>query len=303
MQQDNFFDDFFSMASNNPEPIKEEPVVVEVPVSDIQKEAEIPEQEVQESSEKPKEEISEEVIKEFETETQPKEETSVEPEKPKRRKRRTKEEIEADKLKAAEAAAAASSEEIGDESEDETGAAIDNDVSAIKTENAKFNPQKLNYTSVMERISSIAVDDKWDEFQKRINEKFDKIQLDTDINLGSLKFTLSMVASLYPELRMARAEVNSDWDTLTNKLTGLIPRQQIMNLNGTSADMRKKKSYEACENYKIDGIRGTINLYDLEATLRKRKEWIQAKEDSLNKIHSCAIGYLTIFKLMENDKQ
>ena len=303
MQQDNFFDDFFSMASNNPEPVKEEPVVVEISANDIQEETENPEQKVQESTEEPKENVSEDIIKEPEAEAQPKEETSVEPEKPKRRKRRTKEEIEADKLKAAEAVAAASSEEIGDELEDDTGTAIDNDVSAIKTENAKFNPQKLNYTSVMERISSIAIDDKWDEFQKRINEKFDKIQLDTDINPGSLKFTLSMVASLYPELRMARAEVNSDWDTLTNKLTGLIPRQQIMNLNGTSADMRKKKSYEACENYKIDGIRGTINLYDLEATLRKRKEWIQAKEDSLNKIHSCAIGYLTIFKLMENDKQ
>ena len=303
MQQDNFFDDFFSMASNNPEPVKEEPVVVEISANDIQEETENPEQKVQESTEEPKENVSEDIIKEPEAEAQPKEETSVEPEKPKRRKRRTKEEIEADKLKAAEAVAAASSEEIGDELEDDTGTAIDNDVSAIKTENAKFNPQKLNYTSVMERISSIAIDDKWDEFQKRINEKFDKIQLDTDINPGSLKFTLSMVASLYPELRMARAEVNSDWDTLTNKLTGLISRQQIMNLNGTSADMRKKKSYEACENYKIDGIRGTINLYDLEATLRKRKEWIQAKEDSLNKIHSCAIGYLTIFKLMENDKQ
>ena len=303
MQQDNFFDDFFSMASNNPEPVKEEPVVVEISANDIQEETENPEQKVQESTEEPKENVSEDIIKEPEAEAQPKEETSVEPEKPKRRKRRTKEEIEADKLKAAEAVAAASSEEIGDELEDDTGTAIDNDVSTIKTENAKFNPQKLNYTSVMERISSIAIDDKWDEFQKRINEKFDKIQLDTDINPGSLKFTLSMVASLYPELRMARAEVNSDWDTLTNKLTGLISRQQIMNLNGTSADMRKKKSYEACENYKIDGIRGTINLYDLEATLRKRKEWIQAKEDSLNKIHSCAIGYLTIFKLMENDKQ
>ena len=294
-----FFDnyDFFS-GIPNVEPVKEEPVVVNLPFDDDKRETETAEDVPVENISNVEEEKTEENVENL----QPTEENIVEevvveqePEKPKRRKRRTKEEIEADKLKVAEEKAVES-----EEAEEED---VSENISEIKTENAKFNPSKLNFVNVMERISSIAVDDKWDEFQKRINEKFDKIQLDTDINLGSLKFTLSMVASLYPELRMARAEVNSDWDTLTNKLTGLIPRQQIMNLNGSSADMRKKKSYEACESYKIDGIRGTINLYDLEATLRKRKEWIQAKEDSLNKIHSCAIGYLTIFKLMENDKQ
>ena len=220
----------------------------------------------------------------IEEESKPEPET--EPEKPKRRKRRTKEEIEAEK-------AAQTSNDSSDAVEDKKD---DTKVQQIKT-----NVSSVDYDSVMEKFIPVLESEKWTQAKDLIQEKFDKIKLEPDINLGSLKFTLSAIAELYPMIRQLRGEYSVILDRLTNKLTGLIPRQQILNSDGSNVDLRKKKAYEAVEKIKIPGIRGEINFYDVEMITKQRLEWLQCKEDSLNKLHQCTIGYLSIFKLMERD--
>lgn len=220
----------------------------------------------------------------IEEESKPEPET--EPEKPKRRKRRTKEEIEAEKA----AQTSNDSSDAGEDKKDDT-----------KVQQIKTNVSSVDYDSVMEKFIPVLESEKWTQAKDLIQEKFDKIKLEPDINLGSLKFTLSAIAELYPMIRQLRGEYSVILDRLTNKLTGLIPRQQILNSDGSNVDLRKKKAYEAVEKIKIPGIRGEINFYDVEMITKQRLEWLQCKEDSLNKLHQCTIGYLSIFKLMERD--
>ena len=265
----------------DPEESKEE-AVIETTEEAPEPETSVVEEQPAEVVEQLQEPAGEQEVIEEESKPEP----ETEPEKPKRRKRRTKEEIEAEK-------AAQTSNNSSDAVEDKKD---DTKVQQIKT-----NVSSVDYDSIMEKFIPVLESEKWTQAKDLIQEKFDKIKLEPDINLGSLKFTLSAIAELYPMIRQLRGEYSVILDRLTNKLTGLIPRQQILNSDGSNVDLRKKKAYEAVEKIKIPGIRGEINFYDVEMITKQRLEWLQCKEDSLNKLHQCTIGYLSIFKLMERD--
>lgn len=265
----------------DPEESKEE-VVTEITEETSESETSIIEEQPAEVAEQLQEPAGEQEV--IEEESKPGSET--EPEKPKKRKRRTKEEIEAEKA----AQASSDSSNVEENKKDDT-----------KVQQIKTNVSSVDYDSIMEKFIPVLESEKWTQAKDLIQEKFDKIKLEPDINLGSLKFTLSAIAELYPMIRQLRGEYSVILDRLTNKLTGLIPRQQILNSDGSNVDLRKKKAYEAVEKIKIPGIRGEINFYDVEMITKQRLEWLQCKEDSLNKLHQCTIGYLSIFKLMERD--
>lgn len=270
-----------------PEPIFDPEESKEEAVTETTEEA--PEPEISVVEEQPAEvaeQLQESAGEQEVIEEESKPEPETEPEKPKRRKRRTKEEIEAEKA----AQTSNDSSDTGEDKKDDT-----------KVQQIKTNVSSVDYDSVMEKFIPVLESEKWTQAKDLIQEKFDKIKLEPDINLGSLKFTLSAIAELYPMIRQLRGEYSVILDRLTNKLTGLIPRQQILNSDGSNVDLRKKKAYEAVEKIKIPGIRGEINFYDVEMITKQRLEWLQCKEDSLNKLHQCTIGYLSIFKLMERD--
>ena len=265
----------------DPEESKEE-AVIETTEEAPEPETSVVEEQPAEVVEQLQEPAGEQEVIEEESKPEP----ETEPEKPKRRKRRTKEEIEAEKA----AQTSNDSSDAGEDKKDDT-----------KVQQIKTNVSSVDYDSVMEKFIPVLESEKWTQAKDLIQEKFDKIKLEPDINLGSLKFTLSAIAELYPMIRQLRGEYSVILDRLTNKLTGLIPRQQILNSDGSNVDLRKKKAYEAVEKIKIPGIRGEINFYDVEMITKQRLEWLQCKEDSLNKLHQCTIGYLSIFKLMERD--
>ena len=265
----------------DPEESKEE-AVTETTEEAPEPETSVVEEQPAEVAEQLQEPAGEQEVIEEESKPEP----ETEPEKPKRRKRRTKEEIEAEKA----AQTSNDSSDAGEDKKDDT-----------KVQQIKTNVSSVDYDSVMEKFIPVLESEKWTQAKDLIQEKFDKIKLEPDINLGSLKFTLSAIAELYPMIRQLRGEYSVILDRLTNKLTGLIPRQQILNSDGSNVDLRKKKAYEAVEKIKIPGIRGEINFYDVEMITKQRLEWLQCKEDSLNKLHQCTIGYLSIFKLMERD--
>lgn len=265
----------------DPEESKEE-AVTETTEEAPEPETSVAEEQPAEVAEQLQEPAGEQEVIEEESKPEP----ETEPEKPKRRKRRTKEEIEAEKA----AQTSNNSSDAGEDKKDDT-----------KVQQIKTNVSSVDYDSVMEKFIPVLESEKWTQAKDLIQEKFDKIKLEPDINLGSLKFTLSAIAELYPMIRQLRGEYSVILDRLTNKLTGLIPRQQILNSDGSNVDLRKKKAYEAVEKIKIPGIRGEINFYDVEMITKQRLEWLQCKEDSLNKLHQCTIGYLSIFKLMERD--
>lgn len=269
----------------DPEESKEE-VATEITEETSESETSVTEEQPAEVAEQLQEPAGEQEVIEEEPKSEPKSEPESEPEKPKRRKRRTKEEIEAEKT----AQASSDSSDVVEDKKDDT-----------KVQQIKTNVSSVNYDSIMEKFIPVLESEKWTQARDLIQEKFDKIKLEPDINLGSLKFTLSAIAELYPMIRQLRGEYSVILDRLTNKLTGLIPRQQILNSDGSNVDLRKKKAYEAVEKIKIPGIRGEINFYDVEMITKQRLEWLQCKEDSLNKLHQCTIGYLSIFKLMERD--
>jgi hypothetical protein len=270
-----------------PEPIfdpeeSKEKVVTEITEETSESETSVIEEQPAKVTEQLQEPAGEQEVIEEESKSEP----ETEPEKPKRRKRRTKEEIEAEKA----AQASSDSSDVEENKKDDT-----------KVQQIKTNVSSVDYDSIMEKFIPVLESEKWTQARDLIQEKFDKIKLEPDINLGSLKFTLSAIAELYPMIRQLRGEYSVILDRLTNKLTGLIPRQQILNSDGSNVDLRKKKAYEAVEKIKIPGIRGEINFYDVEMITKQRLEWLQCKEDSLNKLHQCTIGYLSIFKLMERD--
>lgn len=281
------------------EPEEEKEVKTEEPDSqeEVKQETE-PESDSEE--EHPDEEESDEDSEEDQEEEDKPEENAAEVKKPKkRRRRRTKAEIEAAKQ---EEAKEETNKPVAEEvKEDKKEAPAENKPSkqTAAPENVKVTSGTFKFENVIAKFVPVVEDPKWDEQVKYIDEQMDKIKFDSDINAGTIRVMLPLIANLYNYIKKIKPEYETLCEQLISDSVGLIPRQKLANSIGSNSEERKKNGSMACENFKVETLRGTLNLYEFYGIALSRLNYLKAKIDSLESSKSALIGFLTVITKAE----
>ena len=281
------------------EPEEEKEVKTEEPDSqeEVKQETE-PESDSEE--EHPDEEESDEDSEEDQEEEDKPEENAVEVEKPKkRRRRRTKAEIEAAKQEEAKEETNKPVAEEVKEDKKEAPAEIKTSKQTAAPENVKVTSGTFKFENVIAKFVPVVEDPKWDEQVKYIDEQMDKIKFDSDINAGTIRVMLPLIANLYNYIKKIKPEYETLCEQLISDSVGLIPRQKLANSTGSNSEERKKNGSMACENFKVETLRGTINLYEFYGIALSRLNYLKAKIDSLESSKSALIGFLTVITKAE----
>ena len=237
-----------------------------------------------------------------EEEDKSEENTTVEVEKPKkRRRRRTKAEIEAAKQEEAKEETDKSVAEDVEVKKDkkEAPAEIKTSKQAAAPENVKVTSGTFKFENVIDKFVPVVEDSKWDEQVKYIDEQMDKIKFDSDINAGTIRVMLPLIDNLYNYIKKIKPEYETLCEQLISDSVGLIPRQKLANSTGSNSEERKKNGSMACENFKVETLRGTLNLYEFYGIALSRLNYLKAKIDSLESSKSALIGFLTVITKAE----
>lgn len=228
------------------------------------------------------------------------ENTTVEVEKPKkRRRRRTKAEMEAAKQEEVKEETDKPVAEEVKEDKKEALAEIKSSKQAAAAENVKVTSGTFKFENVIAKFVPVVEDPKWDEQVKYIDEQMDKIKFDSDINAGTIRVMLPLIANLYNYIKKIKPEYETLCEQLISDSVGLIPRQKLANSTGSNSEERKKNGSMACENFKVETLRGTLNLYEFYGIALSRLNYLKAKIDSLESSKSALIGFLTVITKAE----
>lgn len=228
------------------------------------------------------------------------EENTAEVEKPKkRRRRRTKAEMEAAKQEETKEETDKPVAEEVKEDKKETPAEIKSSKQTVAAENVKVTSGTFKFENVIAKFVPVVEDPKWDEQVKYIDEQMDKIKFDSDINAGTIRVMLPLIANLYNYIKKIKPEYETLCEQLISDSVGLIPRQKLANSTGSNSEERKKNGSMACENFKVETLRGTLNLYEFYGIALSRLNYLKAKIDSLESSKSALIGFLTVITKAE----
>ena len=250
--------------------------------------------------EHPDEKESDEDSEEDQEEEDKPEENATEVEKPKkRRRRRTKAEIEAAKQEEAKEETNKLVAEEVKEDKKEAPAEIKTSKQTAAPENVKVTSGTFKFENVIAKFVPVVEDPKWDEQVKYIDEQMDKIKFDSDINAGTIRVMLPLIANLYNYIKKIKPEYETLCEQLISDSVGLIPRQKLANSIGSNSEERKKNGSMACENFKVETLRGTLNLYEFYGIALSRLNYLKAKIDSLESSKSALIGFLTVITKAE----
>ena len=228
------------------------------------------------------------------------EENTAEIEKPKkRRRRRTKAEMEAAKQEETKEKTDKPVAEEVKEDKKEAPAEIKSSKQTAAPENVKVTSGTFKFENVIAKFVPVVEDPKWDEQVKYIDEQMDKIKFDSDINAGTIRVMLPLIANLYNYIKKIKPEYETLCEQLISDSVGLIPRQKLANSTGSNSEERKKNGSMACENFKVETLRGTLNLYEFYGIALSRLNYLKAKIDSLESSKSALIGFLTVITKAE----
>ena len=133
------------------------------------------------------------------------------------------------------------------------------------------------------------------EFMEHMNEALLHTVFDERADAGVIKVVLSNLARCYDNATRKYAEVSSKLETISNKSFGLIVRQTAANSLGANDAERKRNGLHAPEVYKGTGSK-TLNLFAIEAGLRKQALELQMIIKQIEFKKSAIIGYLTASK-------
>ena len=139
-------------------------------------------------------------------------------------------------------------------------------------------------------------DPSYDEFMEHMNEAMLHTVFDERADAGVIKSILSNLSRCYDNATRKYAEVSTKLETISNKSYGLIMRQVAANSVGSNEAERKRAGLHAPEAYKAAGGK-TVNLYAIEAGLRKQVTELQTIIRQIEFRKSAIIAYLTAEKM------
>ena len=133
------------------------------------------------------------------------------------------------------------------------------------------------------------------EFMEHMNEALLHTVFDERADAGVIKVILSNLARCYDNATRKYAEVSAKLEAVANKNYGLIVRQTAANSIGSNEAERKRNGLHAPEIYKGSANK-TVNLFAVEAGLRKEALELQTIIKQIEFKKSAIIAYLTASK-------
>lgn len=250
-----------------------------------------------------KEEPEEEVKEESKVQEIPKEEPTTEPQKEEKKvvedKPAEPEPVpEAPKKSRRKSTKTAKSEEKASE-------AIPSSTPEASTEsepeiiNVKFNPQKVNFKDIKTFFIPGVEDPEWKEMYDDIESQLQRIKLNSDMNAGTIRVLIPVLYDLFCFVRSAKTDYDALYTSICDKVVGIIPRQTAANSDGKNAAEQKKHGSMACETFKLETKKGTINLYDWAMVISYRREYLKSVLEKIEMAKGFLLSYQTLITKAE----
>lgn len=155
----------------------------------------------------------------------------------------------------------------------------------------KLNLEFINFKNITEKfVPSVSEDgDEWETIKAEIQKDLTKLDLgENELEPGAIRVKIKELIALYNKVKDLEAEYIPLLDTVQD----IINRMKVTNSVGANPESRKKNGLESCETFKIQGLRGTINLYDYEVIIRYRKEYLASALDRIKNAKDCLDLYV-----------
>lgn len=155
----------------------------------------------------------------------------------------------------------------------------------------KLNLESVNFKNITEKfVPSVSEDgDEWETIKAEIQKDLTKLDLgENELEPGAIRVKIKELIALYNKVKDLEAEYIPLLDTVQD----IINRMKVTNSVGANPESRKKNGLESCETFKIQGLRGTINLYDYEVIIRYRKEYLASALDRIKNAKDCLDLYV-----------
>lgn len=167
-----------------------------------------------------------------------------------------------------------------------------------KAAEATASMKMTGATKLMDAVSLVVPeyeDPSYAEFMEHMEQALLRTVFDERADAGVIKVILSNLARCYDNATRKYADVSAKLETVANKNYGLIIRQTAANSIGSNEAERKRNGLHAPEVYKGAGGK-TVNLFAIEAGLRKQALELQTIIKQIEFKKSAIIAYLTASK-------
>ena len=129
-----------------------------------------------------------------------------------------------------------------------------------------------NCAEALIAIKTVYEDQEWKDFEKKVSEKFNDIQITSDMSTEQINQAIADLSTLKDEVSLTFIEVQSDYSNLIEK-DGLIDRIRQKNLIGSNEQERKRNAIKALEHTSINGQ--VVNLYKLHDNINARYKFVE----------------------------
>lgn len=158
----------------------------------------------------------------------------------------------------------------------------------------------MNYCEAIKSIRGNFVDENWEEFRQSAIAESDAIVIESDMQEGAIKKTISKLSTLREKIWVQFMDTKTLLESLSNKdAEGLIERVKFINLEGSNETTRKKSGVLAVMNYKTDENEN-INLYELYDETKGRFYFLKGVMDTIQYKTQVLITMSSALKLEKN---
>lgn len=142
----------------------------------------------------------------------------------------------------------------------------------------------MSYEEALEVLQPSFVDQEWNIYKTEIDERLGSIQIEDDMNPGTLKLTISELSELRQEVWFNYQKIKTLYETLGSKEPeGLIERVKKIayNPNDRNDMERRRTGIKACLEYVAPNTDTPINLFEILDETRERYNFLKAVMESI----------------------
>lgn len=166
-----------------------------------------------------------------------------------------------------------------------------------QTKNVNIDYSKIDLETIVSKIYPTIVDENWDNFKERMEEKLNKTIFDENINDGSIRIVLAAMCSIYAEVSPVKAYYDSLYNSCVHKDMGYISRQIALNSdNGKTVAEKKLNGQKSCESVRLPGTKIDVNFNNFALVVDERRNYINNIINRLNFVRDCLVGIQAVRK-------
>lgn len=158
----------------------------------------------------------------------------------------------------------------------------------------------MNYSDAIQSVRGNFIDENWEEFRQSAIAESDAIVIESDMQEGAIKKTISKLSTLREKIWVQFMDTKTLLESLSNKdAEGLIERVKFVNLEGSNETARKKSGVLAVMSYKTNENEN-INLYELYDETKGRFYFLKGIMDTIQYKTQVLITMSSALKLEKN---